>query len=48
MRSAIRDKIQEDRRELRQISREMAMDMIGQAGCEDVFESLQGEDFERR
>ena len=48
MRSAIRAKIKEDRQKLRQIKRDQAMEMIGQTDYENVFESLDGEDFERR
>lgn len=48
MRSAIRARIKEDRQKLRQIKRDKAMEMIGQTGYENVFESLDGEDFERR
>jgi Arc/MetJ-type ribon-helix-helix transcriptional regulator len=48
MRSAIRAKVKEDRRKLRQIERDRAMEMIGRTDYENAFESLDGEDFERR
>jgi hypothetical protein len=47
MRTAVQYKVKEDRQKLRQMKRECAMDMIGQAEYEDVFESLEREDFER-
>lgn len=48
MRSAVRAKIKEDRQKLRQMKRDRAMEMIGQADYSNLFESLEGEDFERR
>jgi hypothetical protein len=47
MRTAVHCKVREDRQKLRQMKRERAMDMMGRA-YENVFESLEGDDFERR
>ena len=48
MRTAVQYKVKEDRQKLRQMKRERAMDIIGRAEYENIFESLEGEDFERR
>ncbi len=48
MRTAVHFKVREDRQKLRQLKREKAMEMIGLAQYENVFESIEGEDFERR
>jgi len=48
MRTAVHCKVSEDRQKLRQMKREHAMDMIGRVEYENVFESIEGDDFERR
>jgi len=48
MRTAVQCKVKDDRQKLRQMKRERAMDIIGRAEYENIFESLEGEDFERR
>jgi hypothetical protein len=48
MRTAVHSKVKVDRQKLREMKRERAMDMIGRVAYENVFESLDGEDFEQR
>ena len=48
MREAIKGKIKADQKKLRELKRMEAMEMIGKAVYEDLFESLEGEDFENR
>ena len=48
MREAVNTKVEEDRRRLRELKREAAMEMIGRAPYDNVFESIEGEDFENR
>ena len=48
MRDAIKEKIKADRKKLREIKRILAMEQIGKAVYENVFDSLDGEDFESR
>lgn len=48
MREAIQVKIKADQKRLRELKRMEAMEMIGKAPYEDLFESLGGEDFEKR
>jgi len=48
MREAIQAKIKIDRKRLRDMKREAAMEMIGKASYDNLFESLEGEDFENR
>ncbi len=48
MREAINTKVEEDRRRLRELKRRAAMEMIGRAPYNNVFESIEGEDFEKR
>ena len=48
MREAIKGKIKADQKRLRELKRKEAMEMIGKAPYEDLFESLEGEDFENR
>ncbi len=48
MRQAIQAKVKEDQKRLRQMKRMEAMEMIGKASYENIFESLEGEDFENR
>lgn len=47
MRSAIQEKIQADRRRLRELRRQRAMRDYGE-GFEIAFEEIEGEDFEAR
>jgi hypothetical protein len=48
MREAINAKVKEDRKRLREIKRVEAMEMIGRAQYDNLFESIEGEDFENR
>ena len=48
IREAIKAKIKQDRKRLRAQKRIEAMEMIGKAPHENLFESLEGEDFETR
>jgi len=41
-------KVKEDRKRLREIKRVEAMEMIGRAQYDNLFESIEGEDFENR
>lgn len=48
MRDAVNTKVTEDRKKLRELKRIAAMEMIGRAPYDNVFESIEGEDFEGR
>ena len=48
VREAIQTKIKADRKRLREMKRMAAMEMIGRASYDNLFESLEGEDFENR
>jgi len=48
MREAVNTKVEEDRKRLREQKRTAAMEMIGRAPHENLFESIEGEDFENR
>jgi len=48
MRVAVNTKVEEDRKRLREQKRTAAMEMIGRAPHENLFESIEGEDFENR
>jgi len=48
MREAISTKVREDRKRLRELKRMEAMEMIGRAQYENLFKSIEGEDFESR
>ena len=48
MREAINTKVKQDRQRLREQKRFAAMEMIGKALYENLFESIEGEDFENR
>ncbi len=48
MREAINAKVKEDRKRLREFKRMEAMEMIGRAQYDNLFESIEGEDFENR
>lgn len=48
MREAINIKVSEDRKRLRELKKKAAMEMIGKAPYENLFESIEGEDFENR
>ena len=48
MREAINTKVAEDRKRLRELKRVAAMEMIGGAPYDNVFKSIEGEDFEDR
>jgi metal-responsive CopG/Arc/MetJ family transcriptional regulator len=48
IREAVNNKVKQDRKRLRELKRQAAMEMIGQASYDHVFESIEGEDFENR
>ena len=48
MREAINDKVKKDRKRLREHKRTEAMEMIGRAQYDNLFESIEEEDFENR
>ena len=48
VREAINAKVKEDRRRIRDLKRMAAMEMIGKAPYDNLFESIEGEDFENR
>ena len=48
MREAINAKVKQDRKRLREQKRIAAMQMIGEAPYENLFDSIEGEDFENR
>ena len=48
IREAVKAKAREDRKKLREIKRMKAMEMIGKTSYENLFESIEGEDFEKR
>ena len=48
MREAIQSKIREDRKKLKALKQSTAMTQIGRTRYENVFEGLNGEDFEDR
>lgn len=48
MRVAISKKVREDRKRLRELKRTAAMEMIGRTSHDNLFESIEGEDFESR
>jgi hypothetical protein len=48
MREAVQAKVKADRKRLREMKRKAAMEMIGKEKHENLFEPLEGEDFEDR
>ena len=48
MREAVKTKVREDRKRLREVKRQQAMEMIGNETYENIFEPIEGEDFETR
>ncbi len=48
IREAVTAKAKEDRKKLRELKRMKAMEMIGKTSYENLFESIEGEDFEKR
>ena len=48
MREAVNAKVREDRKRLRELKRMTAMEMIGRTPYDNLFESIEGEDFENR
>ena len=46
MREAIVQKVKEDQKILREMKRKAAMKMIAKGGYENLFESIEGEDFQ--
>jgi hypothetical protein len=48
IRTAVNAKIGEDRRRMRAMKRAAAMDMLGEAAPDNLFESIEGDDFEGR
>lgn len=48
IRQAVKEKIKTDQKRLRELKREEAMKMIGKGVYENLFDSLDGEEFENR
>ena len=48
MREAVAQKVKRDRKMLREMKRRTAMKMIGKGDYENLFESIEGDDFETR
>ena len=48
MREAVNAKVREDRKRLRELKRMAAMEMIGRTPYDNLFESIEGENFENR
>jgi Arc/MetJ-type ribon-helix-helix transcriptional regulator len=48
MREAVNAKVRQDRKRLRELKRMAAMEMIGRAPYNNLFEFIEGEDFENR
>ncbi|MBN1833343.1 MAG: crotonobetainyl-CoA--carnitine CoA-transferase [Deltaproteobacteria bacterium] len=48
IRQAVKEKIRTDQKKLRELKREEAMEMIGKGVYENLFDSLDGEEFENR
>ena len=48
MRLAIQEKLRTDKRELREMKRQAAMEAYGGAALDHAFESIEAEDFEDR
>ena len=48
VREAVYTKVEEDRKRLRELKRKEAMEMIGRAPYDNVFQSIEGQDFENR
>ena len=48
MREAINAKVEQDRKTLRELKRMKAIEMIGKAAYDNLFESIEGDEFEDR
>jgi Arc/MetJ-type ribon-helix-helix transcriptional regulator len=48
IREAVNAKVKKDRKKLRELKRKTAIEMIGKASYDNVFESIEGDDFENR
>ena len=48
VRKAVNTKVEEDRKWLRELKRKAAMEMISKTSYDNLFESIEGEDFENR
>jgi len=48
MREAVKMKVKEDRKRLREMKRVNAMEMMGRAAYDNLFASIEGDDFENR
>ena len=48
IREAVDAKVKRDRKKLRELKRKAAIEMIGKASYDNVFESIEGDDFENR
>lgn len=48
MREAVNAKVRKDRKRLRELKRMAAMEVVGRAQYENLFKSIEGEDFENR
>jgi Arc/MetJ-type ribon-helix-helix transcriptional regulator len=48
IRKAINAKVTADRKQLKELKREKAMEMVGNTSYPSLFESIEGDDFENR
>lgn len=48
VRDAVNARIHEDRKKIREAKRTAGMEMLGEAPVENLFESIEGDDFEKR
>lgn len=48
IRVPVNAKVEKDRKRLRELKRKAAIEMIGKASYDNVFESIEEEDFENR
>jgi len=48
IREAIAKKVKDDRKKLRELKRQAAMEMTGEIPYENIFEPIEGDDFEIR
>ncbi|MEW6328175.1 MAG: crotonobetainyl-CoA--carnitine CoA-transferase [Thermodesulfobacteriota bacterium] len=48
MRKAVAARVQEDRKKFRELKRKEAMEMLDATAYRNVFESIEGDDFESR
>jgi len=48
IREAVNSQVEKDRKKLRELKRKAAIEMIGKAPYDNVFESIEGEEYENR